>query len=137
MIGEICSLLARLKYHTSDDFQALLVRGRMVLMRVVYATDNDKSETFMVQQARLDLDNIDLMDGNIEDGYAEVMAGELTDLETILCHDTSEVPVSNATTPLPLIRSPDAESESAASSQRLAAGDSRHLATARSCCTLL
>lgn len=133
MIGEICSLLARFKCRTSDDFHALLERGRIVLTRVVYATDSDKSDTFMVQQARLALDGIDLMDDDMGDGNAEEAPGEPTYSEAKLRSDAPFVS-GNTATKLPTTF---AEAEAASSSQRLAAGDSRHMVTSNSCCTLL
>ena len=77
LIGEICSHLARFKIQNDEEFQDLLDRGRLVLTRVVYTVDDDQSDNYMVQQARLALDAIDLMEDdtderNTEEEYSEV-----------------------------------------------------------------
>ncbi|KAI2495774.1 hypothetical protein MHU86_18749 [Fragilaria crotonensis] len=139
MIGELCSLLARIKCHTTDDFQALMERGRIVLTRVVFASGNDKSDTFMVQQARLALDDINLMDDDlddVDDEFAEEASGEVTRLQGTLLDDTPHAPSSNGNVP----STNDAKiivSESATPSERFSAGDSKQRMAANKCCSLL
>jgi class 3 adenylate cyclase len=66
IIGEICSLLAGLQIHGDFDLQALLDKGRMLLMRVVYAMQDDNTEAFLVRQAKMSLDTINSMEDDSE-----------------------------------------------------------------------
>jgi class 3 adenylate cyclase/tetratricopeptide (TPR) repeat protein len=52
IVGEICARLSRLKLARGEDAEALLERGRLLLARVVFACDADKSDSFLISQAR-------------------------------------------------------------------------------------
>lgn len=71
LIGEICSHLAQIKKENGEDAEKVIERGQMVLARVVYASDDDQSDAYMVQMAKVALDHIAALEDNSEGESSE------------------------------------------------------------------